>query len=293
MKKQINNSKKTEVIKPEVTKETVSKTVTKTAPVNSNWNKIKEKIKNKNSAYQKKKETKAKLKSATPYTSTKVEEVITYIKDFDELCNKYEIEPIELNSDLVVPSDKELSKINESSSFFSIDCKIIQIEGTNKSALGKICICNQNGEIVYERISKPMEKIIDCRGKFTGLTKDIVNKQGAEFLEIQKQVEKIIRNKIIIGHDLTYDLKALKLVHKKKLLRDATQFPTFFNPETNSEDSLKSIVKRELLFSPDKWDISGKRDTVLNVILYKKYKKEWEAFINNKFYGNKINNNSK
>ncbi|KAM9999163.1 hypothetical protein ACTFIZ_002719 [Dictyostelium cf. discoideum] len=262
----------------------VSKTVENKQSINSNWNVTKEKIKNKNNAYQKKKEAKLKLKSPTPYTSTKViEDKKPFIKDFNQLCQEHNI--ISPNDDnLVSPTQKEIDNLNESSKFFSIDCKIIEIEGS-KGTLGKICIANQNGQIVYEKIVKPMDKVVDFRTKFTGLTRDKVQREGTDFLQVQKEVEKILRHKILVGHDLVHDLKNLKLAHKKKLLRDATQFTKFFNPDTKSEDSLKSIAKRELNFSPDNWDPSGKRDTIINVILYKKNQKEWETFINNKFYG--------
>ncbi|KAN0009292.1 hypothetical protein ACTFIU_006571 [Dictyostelium citrinum] len=262
----------------------VAKTVEHKQTINSNWNSTKEKIKNKNNAYQKKKEAKLKLKSPTPYTSTKaIEDKKPYIKDFNQLCQEHNITPPS-NDNLISPNQKEIDNLNESSKFFSIDCKIIEIEG-NKGTLGKVCIANQNGQIVYEKIVKPMDKIVDFRTKFTGLTRDKVQREGTDFLQVQKEVEKILRHKILVGHDLVHDLKNLKLAHKKKLLRDATQFTKFFNPDTNSEDSLKSIAKRELNFSPDNWEPSGKRDTIINVILYKQNHKEWETFINNKFYG--------
>jgi len=274
----IKKKPKKVVIKPVVEEEeTIAFTPQPTQPVveipkeavNSNWNQLNKSLQGKLKVYQKKKEIKQATKAKKEaLEQSNAEKKIVYIKDYKDL--------LEEESD-----DKTATK------YLSIDCKVLEVEG-NKSSIGKICIANQFGNIIYEKVVIPMETIVDYRTKFTGLTKDIINKQGVKFLEVQKEVEKILRDKIIIGHDLNEDLRVLKLSFKRKQLRDALHFSKFFNPQTKEQDSLKNISKRELQFSPDKWDVDGVRDATLCMILYLKCKKEWEQFVAQKFYGKDI-----
>ncbi|KAF2072195.1 hypothetical protein CYY_006492 [Polysphondylium violaceum] len=237
--------------------------------VNSNWNQLNKSLQGKLKVYQKKKEVKLANKAQKEAAeSAKAERSIVYIKDYNELFQE--------ESD-----DKSATK------YLAIDCKVLEVEG-NKSSIGKICIANQFGNIIYEKVVIPLENVIDYRTKYTGLTRDIINRKGVKFFEVQKEVEKILRDKIIIGHDLNEDLKVLKLTYKKKQLRDALHFPQFFNPTTKEQDSLKNISKRELKFSPDRWEVDGVRDAKLCMLLYLKCKKEWEQFTNQKFYGKDI-----
>ncbi|KYQ91960.1 RNA exonuclease 4 [Tieghemostelium lacteum] len=254
--------------------------VVEATAISSNWNAAKSQIKEQKSSFYQKKKThdNSNVVSSTAEEQTKSKKPLgPEIKELSKL--------FESNS-----KDKTISKI------LSMDCKIVEVSG-HKAALGKICIVNRSFNVIYEKIIKPEDTIIDYRTKFTGLTKEIVDKQGVDFLVAQKEILKIIKDKILVGHDLSEDFKVLKLAHKKQLLRDLMTFPAHLNND-KSPQSLKAIARLELNFSPDKWDFNDSiRDCILTQLIHNIHKKEWEQYITSKYYSGskpkKINNNEK
>jgi RNA exonuclease 4 len=69
----------------------------------------------------------------------------------------------------------------------------------------------------------PQEKVTDYRTRVSGVRPQDL-KGAPSFQEVQNAVAIATKNKIIIGHSLQHDLKALMLTHEKKLVRDTAKY---------------------------------------------------------------------
>ena len=64
-----------------------------------------------------------------------------------------------------------------------------------------------------------------------------------DFKKVQGKVAKIIKDKIVVGQSIGYDMKYLFLPHKAELLRDTSEL--FFKTD-GKKYSLKELAKNEL-----------------------------------------------
>ena len=69
----------------------------------------------------------------------------------------------------------------------------------------------------------PQEKVTDYRTRVSGVRPSDL-KGAPSFQEVQNAVAIATKNKVIIGHSLQHDLKALMLTHEKKLVRDTAKY---------------------------------------------------------------------
>ena len=73
---------------------------------------------------------------------------------------------------------------------------------------------------------------------------DLVN--APEFTEVQAEVAKILKGRVIVGHALNHDFKVLFLDHPRKLIRDTSKYKPFKVAFGNRTPSLKNLTARFL-----------------------------------------------
>lgn len=105
-----------------------------------------------------------------------------------------------------------------SQSYIAIDCEMVSTEDDTNS-LARVSIVNMDGEVLLDSYVRPESKVINYRTFVTGIRPRHLN-TAKSFVEVKKIVEKLIRNKIVVGHALHHDLKALKLELPKERTRD-------------------------------------------------------------------------
>ncbi|XP_078097400.1 apoptosis-enhancing nuclease-like [Mustelus asterias] len=109
--------------------------------------------------------------------------------------------------------------------YVAIDCEMV---GTGPrgchSELARCSIVNYQGVVVYDKYVKPENPITDYRTRWSGIrAQDMTNATG--FDDAQREIMKILKDKIVIGHALSNDFKALKYFHPTCLTRDTSKFP--------------------------------------------------------------------
>lgn len=81
--------------------------------------------------------------------------------------------------------------------------------------LARVSIVNENGDVILDKYVKPTQPVIDYRTQFSGISPiHLIN--AHDFKEVQADVQRIKFNRILVGHALHNDLKALKLEHPKR-----------------------------------------------------------------------------
>jgi RNA exonuclease 4 len=105
-----------------------------------------------------------------------------------------------------------------SESFVALDCEMVSTEN-DKNCLARVSIVNMECEVLLDLFVKPDEKVVNYRTFVTGIRARHL-KYAKSFQEVREQVKRIIKGKIVVGHALHHDLKALKITLDKEKVRD-------------------------------------------------------------------------
>lgn len=120
----------------------------------------------------------------------------------------------------------------------AIDCEMVGVgpvreDGTTKSSLARVAICDFNGKRLMDKYVIPKEgidKISDYRTNFSGITPEKLtrlDKKRHSFEKVKGEVEKLIEGKVIVGHGLINDLKVLDLEIPSNRKWDSTELDIF------------------------------------------------------------------
>lgn len=104
------------------------------------------------------------------------------------------------------------------------------VEGPKRqSMVAEVALVDWNGEVVYHAYVQPTGPVVDYREAITGITPEMLSEEGGAlpFTEVQAAVIQHLHNKILVGHALENDLKALKLQFPREYIRN-TAHHSFF-----------------------------------------------------------------
>lgn len=170
------------------------------------------------------------------------------------------------------------------SKLVAIDCEMVGTgPGGCTSSLARCSIVGYEGDVLYDSYVRPTEPIVDYRTRWSGIRKKhMVN--AVPFCKAQREILKILSGKVVVGHAVHNDFKALKYSHPKELTRDTSKIPLLNQkggfPE-NVAISLKRLAK-ELLHKDIQVGKSGHcsvEDARTTMELYKVVEAEWEQHL--------------
>ena len=142
----------------------------------------------------------------------------------------------------------------------------VGIDGSEPS-LARVSLVNFHGAVVLDEFVKQREHVVDYRTQWSGVrAKDLIKgtflvylnnqckirfflktlNQAKSFSEIQTQVSTLIQNKILVGHAVHNDLKALLLSHPRLMTRDTQVCAHKFGRCKTNRVALRVLVKQEL-----------------------------------------------
>ncbi|KAL6529692.1 hypothetical protein OROGR_015315 [Orobanche gracilis] len=122
----------------------------------------------------------------------------------------------------------------------AMDCEMVGVTSSgNKSALGRVTLVNKWGNVVYDEYVRPLEYVVDFRTQISGIRPSDLRK-AKNFNAVQAKVAEMIHGRILVGHALRNDLKALLLSHPKKDIRDTSEYAPFL--KEGRSRSLKNLA---------------------------------------------------
>ncbi|XP_074785089.1 interferon-stimulated 20 kDa exonuclease-like 2 [Athene noctua] len=166
----------------------------------------------------------------------------------------------------------------------AIDCEMVGTgPGGRTSSLARCSIVSYGGDVVYDQYIRPSAPIVDYRTRWSGIRRQhMVN--AVPFGKAQREILRILAGKIVVGHAICNDFKALNYFHPKALTRDTSKIPLLNRkggfPE-NVAISLKRLTK-ELLHKDIQVGKSGHssvEDARATMELYKVVEAEWEQHL--------------
>lgn len=163
----------------------------------------------------------------------------------------------------------------------AIDCEMVGTgPGGRISDLARCSIVSYHGDVVYDKYIRPVDPITDYRTRWSGIKKHHM-KNATPFKAAQKEILKLLAGKIVVGHAIHNDFKALKYFHPKSVTRDTSKIPLLNRkagfPE-NESASLKRLTKQLLHkdIQVGKNGHSSVEDAKATMELYRVIEAEWE-----------------
>jgi RNA exonuclease 4 len=179
--------------------------------------------------------------------------------------------------------------------YIAMDCEMVgTISG--ESIAARVVLIDWRGRVVLDTYMKPDVEIADYRTFVSGITEENV-KNAPSFAEVVKQVQEILHDKILVGHGVDNDLRALGISHPWLMTRDTAYYQPFMRQfDTNTHhrnDSgvdettepvwgprkLKDLAKEKLQREIQVAGVSHcpVEDAAAALDLYKSHRPRWEA----------------
>lgn len=133
--------------------------------------------------------------SSNPFHVHKGDLELANYKGYVKTRDKYELEP-------------------NKHGVFALDCEMCYT--TFGLELTRVTIINYKMEVVYERLVKPKNFILDYDTKFSGIKEGDLANVDKTLADVQNDLLNMFSSKsMLVGHSLDSDMKALKLFHSR------------------------------------------------------------------------------
>lgn len=193
---------------------------------------------------------------------------------------KHRKEPV----DPVAKVEAELNLTSEEKSqYLALDCEMVGYGYKGKkSALARVTLVDWDHNIVYDEHVKPEPFITDYRTFVSGITKEDLDQAQYELESIREQVLKLIDGKILVGHGLKNDMRALGIQLPFYMVRDTAKYEPFqkarFDDGILWPQSLKTLSKNKLSRDIQMPGVAHcpKEDAAAAMDLYKVARRKWE-----------------
>lgn len=159
----------------------------------------------------------------------------------------------------------------------AMDCEMVGVGSQgHKSALGRVSLVNKWGNVIYDEYVRPVEYVVDFRTDISGIRPRDLRK-AKNFRMVQKEVAELLQGRILVGHALRNDLKALLLSHPKKDVRDTSEYQPLL--KEGRRKALRHLAAEYLGVKIQDGEHCPIEDARAAMLLYQRNKKRWEKSI--------------
>lgn len=159
-----------------------------------------------------------------------------------------------------------------------------------ESILARVSLVNYHGMLLYDSYVRPKQKITDFRTHITGISTFEGQLRTAPSLEqVLEAIDPLLKDKVIIGHALEHDFRALCMSHPRRLVRDTSSYAPFrAQVRSRGTPSLKKLAVGILHVDEDAFQAAGQahdsvQDARIAMALYRSVKNEWENDVRKKY----------
>lgn len=160
--------------------------------------------------------------------------------------------------------------------YLALDCEMVGvgIEGS-ESSLARVSLVNYYGHVILDEFVRQRERVVDYRTQYSGIREsDMIH--AKPFEQVQQKVAEFIKDRILIGHAVHNDLKALLLSHPWPQTRDTQVYAGKFKVVKTKRSALRNLVKQELDITIQAGEHSSVTDARATMAVYRLHKKDWE-----------------
>jgi RNA exonuclease 4 len=177
----------------------------------------------------------------------------------------------------------------EQANYVALDCEMVGVgAGGKKSALARVSIVAFDGTVLMDQHVEVKDRVTDFRTHVSGVRASDLKGKGAVGMvtlrQAQMEVFQILKDKVLVGHALSNDFKALMMDHPKHMIRDTARYPPFMRKGGRNGGKLKprklrDLVK-EILKVEDFQKAGASHDSTIDarmtMELYKVVRGDWE-----------------
>lgn len=170
-----------------------------------------------------------------------------------------------------------LTKGVELGKYVAIDCEMVGVgPGGYESALARVSLVDFHGNQVYDSYVRPKEAVTDWRTAVSGISKKEM-RFAREFGEVQKEISDILKDRILVGHDVKHDLSALMLSHPAKDTRDTSKHAAFKKLGNGRKPALRVLAQELLNVEIQSGAHSSIEDARVTMLLFRKHKSAFDV----------------
>ncbi|KZT22443.1 ribonuclease H-like protein [Neolentinus lepideus HHB14362 ss-1] len=160
--------------------------------------------------------------------------------------------------------------------YLALDCEMVGvgIDGS-ESSLARVSLVNYYGAIQLDEFVRQRERVVDYRTQYSGIRpSDMTN--AKPFNEVQEKVAGLLKDRVLIGHAVFNDLKALLLSHPWPQTRDTQHLAGKHKLTRSRFPALRKLVEQELGMTIQSGEHSSVTDARATMALYRLHRKQWE-----------------
>ncbi|GAA5888901.1 hypothetical protein JCM6882_002895 [Rhodosporidiobolus microsporus] len=164
----------------------------------------------------------------------------------------------------------------ETGQYLAIDCEMVGVgpEGV-ESTLARVSIVNYHGCVILDRFVRPREKVTDYRTWVSGVREEDL-RNAPTFVEVQKEVANLMKDRILVGHALSNDTTVLLLSHPRHMTRDTSKYAPLQGLAKTKRPGLKTLAKLVLGVDIQSGEHSSVIDARATMAIYRSQKPAWE-----------------
>ncbi|XP_075413967.1 apoptosis-enhancing nuclease isoform X2 [Tenrec ecaudatus] len=167
------------------------------------------------------------------------------------------------------------------SKLVAVDCEMVGTGPQGRvSELARCSVVSYHGDVLYDKYIRPEMTVVDYRTRWSGITRQHMHK-AIPFQVAQKEILKLLKGKVVVGHALHNDFRALKYIHPRSHTRDTTYVPSLLSPPglpSRARISLKDLALQLLhkKIQVGHCGHSSVEDALTAMELYRLVEERWE-----------------
>jgi len=160
--------------------------------------------------------------------------------------------------------------------YIALDCEMVGVGPMGKeSTLARVSMVNYFGAVLLDEFVRQKERVTDWRTQWSGIrAKDMTNAKSFE--EVQGAVAELIKDRIIVGHAIQNDLKALMLSHPRARIRDTQILAHRHGQSRSARPALRNLVSDMLGAKIQEGEHDSVIDARATMAIYRLHRRQWE-----------------
>jgi len=184
---------------------------------------------------------------------------------------------------------EEILSLEEKERYLALDSEMVGVgEGGIKSSIARVTLVDWDGHIVWDEFVRQEQEVTDYRTFVSGITPLDLEDAVVTIDDCRRKVQAMIVNKILVGHALKNDLRALNISHPWHAIRDTAKYDPFM--QTRFDDNilwprkLKELALENLQrkIQREGEPHSSYEDAAAAMDLYRMVRRKWEKVMDYK-----------
>jgi len=178
----------------------------------------------------------------------------------------------------------------EKARYLALDCEMVGVgRGGKGSSVARVTLVDWDGRIVWDEFVRQEQEVTDYRTFVSGITPLDMEVATLTFDECRQKVQALISDKILVGHALKNDMRALNITHPWYITRDTAKYEPFM--KTRFDDAilwprkLKDLAFEKLQgrqIQREGEPHSAQEDAAAAMALYRTVRTKWEKIMDYK-----------